>query len=60
MIEGKQKFDIVIEGGTLLTMVDGQGPIPDARVLISGNRIQEVSTGNIPLFMPMMPLFCLA
>ena len=30
-----------------MTMVDGQGPIPDARVLISGNRIQEVSTGNI-------------
>jgi len=37
------KFDMIIEGGTLLTMVDGDGPIHDARVIISGDSIEKVS-----------------
>ena len=50
MVRGKRNFDIIIEGGTLLTMVDGEDPLPGARVLISGDRIEEVWTGqNSPL-----------
>lgn len=50
MARGKRNFDIIIEGGTLLTMVDGEDPLPGARVLISGDRIEEVSTRqNSPL-----------
>jgi len=43
MARDKGKFDIVIEGGTLLTMVDGQEPMHGARVIISGDSIEEVS-----------------
>jgi 5-methylthioadenosine/S-adenosylhomocysteine deaminase len=50
MMEGKEKFEIIIQGGILLTMVDGQEPIHDARVLISDNRIQGISEqSNSPL-----------
>jgi 5-methylthioadenosine/S-adenosylhomocysteine deaminase len=50
MARGKRNFDIIIEGGTLLTMADGEDPLPGARVLISGDRIEEVSTRqNSPL-----------
>jgi 5-methylthioadenosine/S-adenosylhomocysteine deaminase len=47
----KSRYDLVIEGGTLLTMVDDQEPIQDARVLISGDRIEGVTTrhtGPVP------------
>ena len=50
MVESKKKFDIIIEGGTLLTMVDGEEPVRDARVIISGDSIEEVSERqNSPL-----------
>jgi 5-methylthioadenosine/S-adenosylhomocysteine deaminase len=39
----KGKFDIVVEGGTLLTMVEGEQPVHGARVIISGDSIEEVS-----------------
>ena len=39
----KKNFDIIIEGGTLLTMVDGEEPMHNVRVIISGGRIEEVS-----------------
>lgn len=44
MMRGKRKFDIIIEGGTLLTMVDEKGPVHDARIIISDDTIKEVST----------------
>ena len=43
MLGGKKKFDIIIEGGTLLSMVDGEEPLHDVRVIISGDKIQEIS-----------------
>jgi len=43
MAGGKGKFGIVIEGGTLLTMVEGEEPVHGARVVISGDSIEEVS-----------------
>jgi 5-methylthioadenosine/S-adenosylhomocysteine deaminase len=42
----KKNCTIVIEGGTLLSMVDGEEPIDDARVVISGDRITEVSVSH--------------
>jgi 5-methylthioadenosine/S-adenosylhomocysteine deaminase len=39
----KGKFDIVVEGGTLLTMVEGEEPVHGARVIISGDSIEDVS-----------------
>jgi len=47
----KSRYDLVIEGGTLLTMVEDQEPIQDARVIISGGTIKEVTTrhtGQVP------------
>lgn len=43
MVESKKKSDIIIEGGTLLTMVDGEEPVRDARLIISGDSIDGVS-----------------
>jgi 5-methylthioadenosine/S-adenosylhomocysteine deaminase len=43
MSGSKRIFDIVIEGGTLLTMVEGKDPLPNGRVCISGDMIEEVS-----------------
>jgi 5-methylthioadenosine/S-adenosylhomocysteine deaminase len=43
-MRGKRKYDVIIEGGTLLTMVKGQEPIHDARVMISGDTIEEFTT----------------
>jgi 5-methylthioadenosine/S-adenosylhomocysteine deaminase len=40
----KKNNTIVIEGGLLLSMVDGQEPLHDARVVISGDTIKEVSS----------------
>ena len=36
--------DIIIEGGLLLTMVEDQGFIEDARVLIKGDKISDILT----------------
>lgn len=50
-MRGKRKFDVIIEGGTLLTMVDDQEPLHDARVMISGDTIEEITTrhkGRMP------------
>jgi 5-methylthioadenosine/S-adenosylhomocysteine deaminase len=50
VVRSKKKPDIIIEGGTLLTMVDGEEPMHNARVIISGDRIEGVSAGqNSPL-----------
>ena len=50
MVGDKRGFDIIIEGGTLLTMVDGEQPVRDARLIISGDSIEEVSERqNSPL-----------
>jgi 5-methylthioadenosine/S-adenosylhomocysteine deaminase len=43
MVEHNKKFDIIIDGGTLLTMVDGEEPMRNVRVIISDDRIEEVS-----------------
>jgi len=34
--------DLIIEGGTVITMVEGQGPVPDARVYIANGRIMDI------------------
>ena len=46
MTGSKGIFDIVIEGGTLLTMVEGKDPLPNGRVCISGDMIEDVSVGE--------------
>ncbi len=46
MARGKEIFDIIIDGGTVLTMVDGEDPVHDGRVLISGDKIEGVFTGE--------------
>ena len=43
MTGSKGIFDIVIEGGTLLTMVEDKDPLPNGRVCISGDMIEHVS-----------------
>jgi len=40
--------DIVIRGGTLLTMVEGESPVEDATVLIKGDRITGILQGESP------------
>ena len=44
MTGSKRILDIVIEGGTILTMVDGEAPVHDGRVCISGDMIEDVSS----------------
>ncbi len=46
MVGNKKNYNIVIEGGTLLSMVDGEEPMHDARVIISDDRIEEVSVSH--------------
>jgi len=43
MSEKEKIFDIIIEGGILLTMVDGEKPLYDTRIIINGDKIKEVS-----------------
>jgi len=38
--------DLVIDGGTALTMVDGMPPLHDARIVVRGNRIKEIQSGR--------------
>jgi 5-methylthioadenosine/S-adenosylhomocysteine deaminase len=38
--------EILIQGGTLLTMVDGEPPIHDALLTIRGNRIIDITSGK--------------
>ena len=40
--------DIIIRGGTLLTMVEGDPPMDDAFLTIRGNRIAEIGHGTRP------------
>jgi 5-methylthioadenosine/S-adenosylhomocysteine deaminase len=39
--------DIIIEGGVLITMVDGQPPIDPARILVKGDRISHIERAHI-------------
>jgi len=50
-MRNKRRYDLVIEGGTLLTMVEGQEPLHDTRVMISGDSIADITTrheGRMP------------
>jgi 5-methylthioadenosine/S-adenosylhomocysteine deaminase len=50
MVRNKEKCDIIIEGGTLLTMVEGEEAMHDARLIISGDSIEAISDRqNTPL-----------
>ncbi len=41
--------DIIIKGGTLITMVDGEAPFSNASVLVKKDRILDITTsGNYP------------
>jgi 5-methylthioadenosine/S-adenosylhomocysteine deaminase len=40
------KSEIVIQGGTLLTMVEGESPVRDACLTIRGNRIIDIRSGG--------------
>lgn len=42
--------DLIIEGGTLLTMADGDAPIDNASVHIRGDRILDIKTAGISPF----------
>lgn len=49
---GRQMPDLLIEGGVAITMVNGEAPIPKARVLVSNGRIigiGKVEEVRIPL-----------
>lgn len=39
--------DIIIEGGTLITMVDGESPVENARVVIRKDRIFDIISSDI-------------
>lgn len=50
-MRGKRRYDLIIEGGIILTMVEDQDPLHDARVMISGDTIEEVTArhkGQMP------------
>ncbi len=38
--------DIIIEGGTLLTMVDGEAPVNNARIVIKKDRILDITSSD--------------
>lgn len=44
--ESSEKADLVIEGGTVLAMVEGRVVLPQGRVVITGDRIAAVETGG--------------
>ena len=46
MSEKEKIFDIIIEGGILLTMVDGEKPLYNTRIIINGDKIKAVSCQN--------------
>jgi 5-methylthioadenosine/S-adenosylhomocysteine deaminase len=39
--------DIIIEGGTLITMVDGESPVDNTRIIIRENRIFDIVSSDI-------------
>ena len=43
-----QRHDILIRGGTLLSMVEGEAPLEDATIVISGDRITQIVQGDSP------------
>ena len=46
----KKPVELVIQGGTAVTMVPGQPPITDARILIGKGRIMEIGpSAEIPM-----------
>jgi 5-methylthioadenosine/S-adenosylhomocysteine deaminase len=44
--DNSREREIVVQGGTLLTMVEGESPIRDGRLTIRGNRITDVRSGR--------------
>ena len=38
--------DIIIEGGTLLTMVDGEAPVNNARIVVKKDRILDITSSD--------------
>ena len=38
--------DIIIEGGVLITMVDGQAPLDPARIWVKGDRISHIEKAD--------------
>lgn len=41
--------DVIVSGGTLLSMVDGEPPLPHARIVIRADKIQDIQTVDDPL-----------
>ncbi len=39
--------DVILEGGTLLSMVDGQSPLEDVSIRIRGERIADIRVGSL-------------
>lgn len=44
MSEKEEAFDIIIEGGILLSMVDGKDPLYNSRIIIKGDKIKAISS----------------
>ncbi len=42
-----ERPDIVIEGGILITMAEGEAPISNARVWVKGDRIVRIQTTDV-------------
>ncbi|NIR16387.1 MAG: hypothetical protein GWN86_21680, partial [Desulfobacterales bacterium] len=38
--------DIIIQGGVLITMVDGQAPLDPARIWVKGDRISHIEKAD--------------
>jgi len=51
-VQSTDGADIIIQGGMLLSMVDGEAPLPNATVLIKGDRIAGIHDTEIrdPIF----------
>ena len=51
-VQSEEGADIIIQGGMLLSMVDGEAPLPNATVLIKGDRIAGIHDTEIrdPIF----------
>ena len=51
-VQSTEGADIIIQGGMLLSMVDGEAPLPNATVLIKGDRIAGIHDTEIrdPIF----------
>ena len=43
-----QRHDILIRGGTLLSMVEGEAPLEKATIVIQGDCITQIMQGDCP------------